>query len=149
MPTVYLTADTIKTWFVSRAKPLASQFAQWIDACWLKGQRIPAADIDGLSDYLGNVVPASTISFAGYGSFTIPAGYSIWKIYALNPLASTLKAGTAIDGDDLLLPVDLLANATAIINLDVAADAARTIFFYVDPMGGSSYCTLKIYLHRI
>jgi len=40
--------NTLKQWFSKGAKPLASQFAAWIDAFWHKDEMIPAARIAGL-----------------------------------------------------------------------------------------------------
>jgi hypothetical protein len=42
--------NTLKQWFVRGAKPLAAQFAEWIDAFWHKEDKIPANQIDGLQD---------------------------------------------------------------------------------------------------
>lgn len=44
--------DTLKSWFQRGMKPLASQFAAWIDSFWHKGDTIPTASIDGLENTL-------------------------------------------------------------------------------------------------
>lgn len=44
--------DTLKSWFQRGMKPLASQFASWIDSFWHKGDIIPTASIDGLENTL-------------------------------------------------------------------------------------------------
>jgi hypothetical protein len=46
MPTT--NKNTIISWFVARAKPLASQFAAWLDSYWHKDEMIPMASITGL-----------------------------------------------------------------------------------------------------
>lgn len=43
---------TLKSWFSKGKKPLASQFAAWIDSFWHKEEKIPISSVDGLSDEL-------------------------------------------------------------------------------------------------
>jgi hypothetical protein len=40
--------NILKQWFARGAKPLASQFAEWIDSYWHKDDTIPANKIEGL-----------------------------------------------------------------------------------------------------
>jgi beta-glucosidase-like glycosyl hydrolase len=42
--------NTLKQWFVRGAKPLAEQFAGWIDAFWHKEDNIPANKVEGLQE---------------------------------------------------------------------------------------------------
>ena len=44
--------NTIKSWFQRGMKPLATQFAVWIDSYWHKTDTIPTASIDGLENTL-------------------------------------------------------------------------------------------------
>jgi len=44
--------NTLKSWFVTKAKPLAVQFWHWMDSYWHKDELIPAASIDGLQTLL-------------------------------------------------------------------------------------------------
>lgn len=46
---------TLKSWFSKGKKPLASQFAAWIDSFWHKDEKIPIESISGLSNLLVNV----------------------------------------------------------------------------------------------
>ncbi|WP_165027275.1 hypothetical protein [Dysgonomonas sp. ZJ279] len=46
--------NTLKNWFRRGAKPLASQFAAWLDSYWHKDEPIPIENIDRLDDVLGN-----------------------------------------------------------------------------------------------
>lgn len=46
--------NTLKGWFVRGAKPLATQFAAWIDSFWHKDDTIPIGSIEGLGGILGN-----------------------------------------------------------------------------------------------
>ena len=44
--------NTLKSWFVRGAKPLAAQFAEWLDSFWHKDEKIPAAKIEGLNELI-------------------------------------------------------------------------------------------------
>lgn len=46
--------NTLKGWFVRGAKPLATQFAAWIDSFWHKDDTIPIGSIEELGGILGN-----------------------------------------------------------------------------------------------
>ncbi len=45
-----ISKNNLKQWFVRGAKPLAAQFAAWIDSYWHKDEKIPATQIDGLQE---------------------------------------------------------------------------------------------------
>ncbi|MDR2472133.1 MAG: hypothetical protein LBD53_01035, partial [Tannerella sp.] len=44
--------DTLKSWFLRGARPLASQFADWIDSFWHTGDKLPISSVENLSDVL-------------------------------------------------------------------------------------------------
>lgn len=46
------TKNTLKSWFITKATPLAIQFWHWMDSYWHKDEDIPAANIDGLQTLL-------------------------------------------------------------------------------------------------
>jgi hypothetical protein len=46
--------NTLKGWFLRGMKPLASQFADWIDSFWHKNDSIPATSIDGLDGMINS-----------------------------------------------------------------------------------------------
>jgi hypothetical protein len=46
--------NTLKNWYKRGDKPLASQFADWIDSYWHKTENIPASRIDGLQEALND-----------------------------------------------------------------------------------------------
>ncbi len=48
----YQTLNTLKYWFITKAKPLQQQFWDWMDSFWHKGEKIPSASIDGLQTLL-------------------------------------------------------------------------------------------------
>jgi len=47
--------STLKSWFQKGLKPLASQFAAWIDSFWHKKELIPIKSVEGLTDALDNI----------------------------------------------------------------------------------------------
>lgn len=56
--------NTLKGWFVRGAKPLATQFAAWIDSYWHKGDFIPIDRIDGLQDSLNSKASSASVDEA-------------------------------------------------------------------------------------
>ncbi len=44
--------NTLKNWFITKAKPLSVQFWHWMDSYWHKDESIPSAKIDGLQELL-------------------------------------------------------------------------------------------------
>lgn len=146
-----LSKNTVKTWFGSRAKPLATQFAQWIDACWFKGEMIPVTDIAGLDVYLGATVAPIAVVIEGLnGDYTIPAGYAVHRVYA--SVSSDFAIITIKDELGEVVYLDdtrIDAGTTTAIDATIVADVATTIFFYIDAADSDLITTLKIYLHKI
>ncbi|SDE81868.1 hypothetical protein SAMN05421544_1371, partial [Riemerella columbipharyngis] len=53
--------NTIKQWFKNGLKPTQEQFWAWIDSFWHKDEKIPANQVDGLSEILGDKADASML----------------------------------------------------------------------------------------
>jgi len=53
--------NTLKSWFVRGARPLASQFAAWMDSFWHKQEAIPVSSIEKLSEILGDKIDRKEI----------------------------------------------------------------------------------------
>ena len=53
--------NTLTSWFRRGAKPLASQFAAWINSYWHKEEKIPVSSIEKLSEILGNKIDRTEI----------------------------------------------------------------------------------------
>ena len=51
--------NTLKGWFIRGAKPLASQFASWIDSYWHKSDSIPIESVENLQSVLNSKANAS------------------------------------------------------------------------------------------
>lgn len=54
--------NTLKSWFLRGLKPLASQFADWMDSYWHKSEKIPVAAIDTLEDVLNEKAEQADIT---------------------------------------------------------------------------------------
>lgn len=56
--------NTLKSWFTRGKKPLASQFAAWMDSYWHKDENLPISSIANLSTSLANKVNTSVFTEA-------------------------------------------------------------------------------------
>jgi hypothetical protein len=54
--------DTLKQWFVRGARPLASQFAEWIDSFVHKDDAVPAGKVEGLQAALDGKASAEALA---------------------------------------------------------------------------------------
>ncbi|MGN6604574.1 MAG: hypothetical protein ACTHK8_19095 [Ginsengibacter sp.] len=140
-----LDKNLVKGWFVRKAKPLANQFAQWIDACWFKGETIPITDIEGLSNTLQSLSPPTIINLAADGSFVIPLGQAVSKMYMKSAADETVQIGTGAGLNDLFMDVDLTGNVTLALERTIVSDAGTQIFF----SGITSATRIVIYMHTI
>ncbi len=50
-----LDRNVLKSWFKTKDKPTQSQFWQWIEACFFKGEKLPKSDVEGLTEDLNNL----------------------------------------------------------------------------------------------
>lgn len=73
-----------------------------------------------------------TITLSADGTYTLAAGYMIWKIRIKPTVADTVKIGTTLAGDDIMFDKLLTANAYGNngVTIDVGeSGAAQTIYF--------------------
>jgi hypothetical protein len=54
--------NILKSWFVRGKKPLAAQFAAWMDSYWHKDETIPIKSIDGLDEILAKKLDKQEIA---------------------------------------------------------------------------------------
>jgi hypothetical protein len=54
--------NVLKQWFIRGARPLAAQFAEWIDSFWHRNDSIPAGSIGGLQEALDAKAGASALA---------------------------------------------------------------------------------------
>lgn len=138
-----LDKSTVVGWFVSRAKPNALQFASWILNCWFKGEKIPAADVEGLDIYLGASVPPIVRQIEADGAIQIPARYAVHKIY-FTPTGDSTISITA-NGVTYIEEQEFAANVMDIINIDVVAIDITALEF----TGITSSTKIQIQLNKI
>lgn len=63
--------NTLKTWFLRGSKPLAAQFAAWIDSYWHKDDKLPIASVDELAEALAEKLDANAVVTNEYYGATI------------------------------------------------------------------------------
>lgn len=78
--------STIKSWFVTAAKPLQSQFHAWMDSFYHKEESIPISAITNLQNVLNAKADAAGVTNnivligPGVNTYTVPAGTLISHI---------------------------------------------------------------------
>ncbi|MGC4130203.1 MAG: hypothetical protein QM564_11755 [Bergeyella sp.] len=130
--------STLKSWFVTAAKPNQAQFAAWMDAYWHKSEYIPIGYISGLSALLGAKADAEQLQyFANKDASNIDVDY--WKTvlgvknfdsqdyytkYEVEVLLENATEGYATESyvDDSISAQTSQINITASSNITNAAD---------------------------
>ena len=131
--------NTLTSWFRRGAKPLASQFAAWINSYWHKEEKIPVSSIEKLSEILGNKIDRTEIenitsklllerrlTFKVYTSqdeIFIAEPMNIYGVVTKN-ISSLEISGSTIE----LVPIDGHDDvAKAAVNIDLNAFELATI----------------------
>lgn len=135
--------NTVKTWFLSLKKPNQAQFHTWMESTWFKGEKIPVADIDGISVYLGNNVPPVIVNLDADGSYIIPPGYAIYLMYITPAVACTINVDTA--SENIIEDLELDAGKTTAVQLSIVAMVNEELFF----TGITGATKIQIHLHKI
>jgi len=87
----------------------------------------------------------TTISLSADGTYTLPEGYLIWKISILPTAADTVRIGTTLNGEEVMMDKVMTPNeyGTNGATTDVYAESAdKTIYF----TGFTAQATINIYL---
>lgn len=106
------TRTVLKTYFETADVPTEEQFGKLIDS------------LQHVNDN------TRTLSFSADGTFTVPAGKNLEKIFILSNAAQTLKVGTTGAGSEDLLPERTVANgAELVVSADVWARAAGKVVY--------------------
>lgn len=98
--------NILKGWFSTGKKPLATQFAEWMDSFWHKDEdAIPIASIAGLQNALNNKadkVPGTTIVLnPGTAYYDITAGAVLEKIWFQLTTATAISVGKTAGATDV------------------------------------------------
>lgn len=150
--------DTSKSWFETGDYPTQAQFAQVFEWLRWKDEQVGVGDLSAeivvLLNSVALVLPQLLIIAGGAtGSYTIPAGYAIHRIYAkLSGGLTTIKAGNAPGLGNYMGEGELPGGITQVFDFTVVADANTPVYFTLDSTAYLSLietCSLKIYLHKI
>jgi hypothetical protein len=149
--------DTSKGWFETGDYPTQAQFAQVFEWLRWKDEQVGVGDLSAelvaLLNSISLMVPQVLVITAGAGTYTIPAGYAIHRVYAkLSGGLTTLRAGSAANLDNYMADGEVNGGITRSFDFTVEADVDRTVYFNLDTTAYAyltESCTLKIYLHKI
>lgn len=100
------TRSTLKGWFLRGLKPLASQFADWIDSFWHKSDTIAISDVSGLQAALdaaggggGGGGTSTTISNAE--TIAVASTESLEYMLVRSATTQVVKCGTSAGLGDI------------------------------------------------
>jgi hypothetical protein len=105
------------------------------------------AKIEGVS-IIGGATP-QTIFMSADGTYILPDGYLIDKIYIKPTAADTVRIGTTVGGDEIMFDKVMVPNVystNGINNVDVYADGAPVTIYFT---GFTASAQIKIYLLSI
>jgi hypothetical protein len=120
--------NTLKGWFLRGMKPLASQFADWIDSFWHKEEPIPMQSIQGLNQAMDSKLDA--LSFNGH------LGSLYELIEALQRGSSIILFIEKIGINSIIYPKRFRYKAGLTVANVILSDSAAGASFSV---GGESY----------
>lgn len=144
--------NTLKAWFETGDKPTQSQFWDWLDSFFHKGDSIPQSQVSGLDVALAGLatvesvaaLKAITLNNVTLSSVSqnIPAGTIIHKIRVKSTSALAYNLGTSAGGGQIVQGQTVDANTVDIVTVDFDVENLTTIHF----SGLAGTTTIKIYL---
>lgn len=126
--------NTLLGWFVKGAKPLASQFAAWMNSYWHKSESIPVENISGLQEeldkkadkeLLAHLDDTKSLIVAKYGLNSLVVAQPIAFPFAIEIISCTLSADAVSASFKI---VDEIYDQTSIIDIVIPANTT----FYID-----------------
>lgn len=140
--------NILKNWFVRGAKPLASQFASWIDSFWHKYDSIPIESVSGLGDILADKIDRKEIENISQNlllerriqltmesasqSMLIGEEMTIYRVEASNVASLTMTIGSTITPIGVNTGVSVTIPAGAIPTFTVVTLLTdSTAFLYI------------------
>lgn len=110
--------NTIKSWFVTGAKPVQTQFASWLDSFWHKEETLPISSITNLQNVLNQKADIAQVANTnivllppGSTSYNVTEGTLISHITFLNvPAPFVFKMKDAADHTTIIDDVEISNN---------------------------------------
>ena len=136
--------NVVLQWFLSLKKPTQAQFHGFINSVRWLGVKIPVADIEGIEAYLGNSIPPVVITLLADGTYAVPVGYAVYKIYITPQVDITLTVEG--DGNTYLDGEEYIAARTGAVDLSLVADNASKELAFSGITGSTK---VQIHLHKI
>lgn len=141
--------DTVKGWFVSKAKPSQSQYHTLFDYLRFKDQPISMNEVQSLLTILQSKLDVSVyeatsvslsiqeVSFDGDGVIVIAPGYLFEKCIVLPSIDTVLKIGLTVGGEEIFPELGVSSLGEVVIIEKYSAFASRTFYFSGLPVGSS------------
>jgi hypothetical protein len=132
--------NTLKSWFKRGFKPLQQQFYDWMDSYWHKDEQLPIASINGLENIL-NVLPTresisallalfvpDAINATENYVYTLKAGSRLESVIIIPSADVTIRIGTVVDGEDIMVESTIMANETFILDCALYTVADKLVY---------------------
>jgi hypothetical protein len=136
--------NTLKNWFITRAKPLQQQFWDWMDSYWHKDAMIPLTSISNLVEILNTIPkPVQVATLSAPGDVVVPADCIVTMISLQSeiPGDTIVYSKNAVAGVDDILSEELTTNKIFITQSPFAIFSGESIYFF----GITHLTTIKIY----
>jgi len=130
--------NILKGWFSTGKKPLATQFAEWMDSFWHKTEdAIQITDVQNLQATLQNKADVSalnslqiaTVLPAGTFYYDFPAGYILKVIWFFGLTAANIGVGYSAAVNDIFESGKLAAGSNLLFEGLVPFDTQTRIYF--------------------
>lgn len=125
--------NIIKGWYVTRAKPLQSQFWAWMDSFWHKDELIPIDKIEGLRYALNTVGYPVTWEESSDTYIDITLNRiidSIWVQPQGFVSLTEFRVGTTPGGEDIILSMPIPATDPQPVVINRGFSVGTRIYLY-------------------
>ena len=132
--------NTLKSWFKRGFKPLQQQFYDWMDSYWHKDEQLPISSVNGLENIL-NTLPSresinalatlflpELINATADFVYTLKANSRLQSVIIIPSAEVTVRIGTSIGGEDVMLESTIPANDTFVLDCAVYAVADKPVY---------------------
>ncbi|MFL5747208.1 MAG: hypothetical protein ACJ751_21215 [Niastella sp.] len=132
--------NTLKSWFKRGFKPLQQQFYDWMDSYWHKNEQLPISSVNGLENVLNTLPSQESINAlvtlflperinanANY-IYTLKAGSRLESVIIIPSAEVTIRIGTVVGGEDVMIESTIQANDTFILDCALYAVADKPVY---------------------